>query len=319
MLGIALVATTAMAETPAGSAALQADVVISRLPQHQRSFTVSGHSAGGTMASQHAIAFSDRVTGLGHYQAAPWGCSRLLLDREDREVFDENFNSRCVGSDAQHALVAMIHRSFAHGGIADPANLRRMPIFFYSGLADTIVNASTVETAAAFYELLSDNVVGVRIPHARHSIVVTNCSVCNPCGKFGPPFLNACSYDAAGKTFAHLLGTLVPPTEAPADHVWRIDQRAFYPAKATDLEMGMGPHAFLYMPHACREDRTRCRLHVFYHGCYESVTAVRETDRIPTIAARTFTRAHRGGGYRSPHAQQADVFGMCVCWTARPT
>ena len=28
-------------------------------------FTISGHSSGGSMASQHFVAFSDRVLGLG--------------------------------------------------------------------------------------------------------------------------------------------------------------------------------------------------------------------------------------------------------------
>ena len=36
------------------------------LPQASpRTFTVSGHSSGGSMASQHFVAFSDRVVGLG--------------------------------------------------------------------------------------------------------------------------------------------------------------------------------------------------------------------------------------------------------------
>ena len=41
------------------------------------SFTVAGHSSGGSMASQHFVTFSDRITGLGHIDAAPYGCSKL--------------------------------------------------------------------------------------------------------------------------------------------------------------------------------------------------------------------------------------------------
>jgi poly(3-hydroxybutyrate) depolymerase len=65
-----------------------------------RSFTVSGHSSGGSMASQHAIAYSDRIAGLGHYQAAPWGCSHLIDSTE-------NYNEACVGLNASWAMAAL--------------------------------------------------------------------------------------------------------------------------------------------------------------------------------------------------------------------
>ena len=50
-------------------------------------FTVSGHSSGGTMASSHFVAFNSLVSGLGHLEAAPYGCSAQMAPSElDDEV-----------------------------------------------------------------------------------------------------------------------------------------------------------------------------------------------------------------------------------------
>jgi pimeloyl-ACP methyl ester carboxylesterase len=135
-------------------------------------FTVCGHSSGGSMASQHAVVFSDRVVGLGHFQAAPWGCSHLIDKKE------EDYNDQCANSTASHAMAALAHSAFERGDIADPANLRQMPIFYYAGEVDSVVEPPTVEAAAGFYKLLSDRVVGLTVADAEHSFVTgTNCSV----------------------------------------------------------------------------------------------------------------------------------------------
>lgn len=38
------------------------------------------------MASQHFMAFSDTVVGLGHLQAAPYGCSKQLASEADHTI-----------------------------------------------------------------------------------------------------------------------------------------------------------------------------------------------------------------------------------------
>ncbi|EOD19976.1 hypothetical protein EMIHUDRAFT_43444, partial [Emiliania huxleyi CCMP1516] len=233
-------------------------------------FTVCGHSSGGSMASQHAVAFSDRVAGLGHFQAASWGCSRLI------NKSTEDYNQRCANSTASHAMAALVASAFERGDISSPTNLRQMPIFYYAGEWDTIVEPATVRAAAGFYQLLSERVVGLTVEGAEHAFE------CNACWYLGAPYLNDCRYDMAGHKLAghmlaHLLGALSPAVPAPSRRLHRLKQSPYFPANASCADMGMGPHAFLYLPRGCRSGRGVCRLHVVYHGCSSSVVAIGST------------------------------------------
>ena len=76
---------------------------------------------------------------------------------------------------------------------------------------------------------------------------------------------------------AHLLGALSPAVPAPSRRLHRLKQSPYFPANASCADMGMGLHAFLYLPRGCRSGRGVCRLHVVYHGCSSSVVAIGST------------------------------------------
>ena len=58
-------------------------------------FSLSGHSSGGSIASTHFFAFSDRIVGLGHIQAAPYGCARVL-NESNSSAFNDLCNKPAV-------------------------------------------------------------------------------------------------------------------------------------------------------------------------------------------------------------------------------
>ena len=190
-------------------------------------FTLSGHSSGGSMASAHAIAFSDRVAGLGHFQAAPYGCSRLI----NKSV--EDYNDNCTGAIASEAMYEYAKYSFSRGRIADLGNLWTTPVFVYAGEWDTVVHPAVGEAAAAFYTKLSCNVTSVMLPTAEHAFAVESpCVDCNPCSYLGPPYINNCNFDLAGRMLSHLYSHLLPRVASHQANFHVVDQKALpHPAQ----------------------------------------------------------------------------------------
>ena len=228
-------------------------------------FTVSGHSSGGSMASTHLLAFSDRVVGLGQMQAAAWGCSHLI------NKYECDYNQKCANQTATARMLDIAKKRAQQGLIAPLDNLRGIPVMLYAGGRDTIVYAAVVNASADFYRGLDASVSLKLIPRAEHAVATdTECPVCDRCGYLGPPFINFCDYDLAGTILTTLLGPLSPRTMPGA--VSKLDQSAFFPSGSPTADMGMAAHAFAYVPQRCAAAGTgrACRLHVVYHGCDES-------------------------------------------------
>jgi hypothetical protein len=169
--------------------------VASPQQKHQR-FTVCGHSSGGAMASNHFLAFSDRVVGLGQIESGNYACERV---RNDTNVT---------------AMLSYARESAAAGKIAPLALAARAPIYVMEGGNDTCAK-TTPATSAAFYRLIAANQSQVAfhiVPHAEHGFVTDlapSCPSCVSCGTLGG-MVQECGYDMAGAMFTHLLGALRP-------------------------------------------------------------------------------------------------------------
>ena len=153
------------------------------------------------MASQHFVAFADRVLGLGHLDAAPFGCSAISRSTG----FD--YNKRCATGSAG-AMAQYARKQAAAGKIADVAAMAKRPVWVMASDADTVVYPAVGVNAAAFYETFSDNVLLHRVPKAEHAFVVDyDCPTCNSCGQLKSPFINNCGYvcgpPSATCTLAH--------------------------------------------------------------------------------------------------------------------
>ena len=148
-----------------------------RKPFPTVSFTVSGHSSGGSMASQHYLAFSDQISGLGHLDAAPYGCSKL-------QSSSCKYNCACKGDAAVGQMLAYAKESAEAGRIAALSHVRGAKVWVMSGGSDTIVNHTVGHSAAALYGRMGADVVFHVVPGAEHAFVTdTNSSgVCNNCG-----------------------------------------------------------------------------------------------------------------------------------------
>lgn len=228
-------------------------------------FTVSGHSSGGSMASQHFFAFSDRIKGLGHFQAAPYGCSKLPV----RPACTTQPELISVEEMAVYAVASALE-----GRIAPLEGVRERPIYVNSGGQDSVVRALVNIRAAELYGRFSDRVEAVELPLAQHAFITDDScpsSVCSGCGTLGSPFLNDCGYDMAGAMLAHLYGTLEPRGVADSSRIREVNQADFFPSGSTPSSIGMNERAFVYVPQRCSADTTACRVHVMYHGCNSGV------------------------------------------------
>ena len=111
---------------------------MSSLPVVMKHWSISG----GSMASQHFVAFSARVMGLGHFQAAPYGCSQES-NRNACLTQPQNLNV--------NNLVSYLNTNAAKSGTIDsPSNMRVRPVWVFAGARDSVVVPGVVEKSAEF-------------------------------------------------------------------------------------------------------------------------------------------------------------------------
>lgn len=252
------------------------------------------------MASQHAIAFSDRVRGLGHFQAAPFGCSRLLKEAARSETntvatgrTTGDYNHECQTDASAAKMAYYVAESFRGGRVANPANLRDRPVWVYAGAKDTIVFPAVGAAAATFYRALGSDVRAVTMPGAEHAFATDHdCDVCHRCGYLGRPFVNYCGFDMVGHMLAHVLGELRPRAGWRLGSLRQLSQPPFFPENTTAAQIGMGPTAYAYVPQACAGAGS-CRLHVAYHGCSSSVAALGGLDIVLHAGYNGWAEANR--------------------------
>lgn len=230
-------------------------------------FTVSGHSSGGSMASQHFMAFSESVLGLGHFQAAPYSCSR-----------QSGPASQCTTSPQNLDVASMIEyteQSAEDGKIDDPANLGTHPIWVFGGGTDSIVLPLVCSKAAELYRHFAGNVQAEELAGCQHAFATDlEWSGSNACGVLRAPFINFCGYDMAGKMLAHLYGDLNARVQPVANHFVEIDQTVYFAAGYGARQIGMGETGYVYLPDSCADEPGSCSVHVMYHGCSGSVWSV---------------------------------------------
>ena len=250
-------------------------------------FSISGHSSGGSMASNHFAAFSGTVTGLGHLQAAPYGCAAQAAPRD-------RYHLPCTTAPdglSVDALVAYAAAAHAAGKIDDPANWAARNVYLYAGGADSVVKADVVRKAAELYGRgggTGTGKVALHVePGAQHAFATDIAGYGNDCGVLASPYINYCGYDMAGAVLAAIYGAgnLAPRVDPVDSHVVAIDQGKYLAAlgfkKAADASMA--ETAYVYVPTACKADPAACaRIHVVYHGCQSYFGAVADAIYVHT-------------------------------------
>ena len=220
--------------------------------------TASGVSAGGYMAHQLHVAYSDRISGVGLIAAGPYNCAEGNL----ATAMGRCMASANPGPDPD-AILATLHEWAASARIAEVDNLRDDPVWIMRGSNDAIVAPEVVKALEAVYQALGSSVVArYDLPFAHHFPTE---SVGSACETSAPPFLGQCDFDAAGQILKHLYSDLRPPAIEAAG-VW--SEVAIENAQAAHLLES----AYRYEPEACAQKV--CDVHIVLHGCAQSGATV---------------------------------------------
>jgi poly(3-hydroxybutyrate) depolymerase len=224
--------------------------------------TVSGISAGGQMAHQLHISYSDMFSGAGMIASGPFGCADGSL---------ATAMARCMGKTDKPIPVAELAESIntaaEQGLVADPKNLADDPVWLFHGTLDTTVAAEVNDAAQALYAefIPAEQITYVNDVAAIHNFPASGQG--SECTAMEPPFVGNCDYDAAGEILNHLYTGLEKPSSEAETALHTVNLPA-----AT--EAGLSDTAYLFVPPACADGAQSCALHLVLHGCAQSAVTV---------------------------------------------
>ncbi len=220
--------------------------------------TVSGISSGAYMAGQLHVAHSELFNGAGLIAGGPYWCASGTM----KKGLGPCMNGGDVGL---QELLAYAEQQEKSAAIDALDNLKDDRAWIFHGTLDSIVNAEVPAAARSFYEafLGAENITLVTEVEAPHGMPTL--TVGADCANVTTPFLNACSYDAAGALLQVLAGPLNARTTATGE------LRAVAQPGASDAEML--ETALLYVPSSCAGGEP-CGVHVALHGCQQSAEFV---------------------------------------------
>ena len=230
--------------------------------------SVSGISSGAYMAVQFHVAYSSVVKGAGVIAGGPYNCAEGSAVRALRN---------CMKPDSSHpvpdvkSLAAMTDELARSGDIDNTANLSKSKVWLFSGTEDTVVKQPVMDALHQYYKryVPPANIYYKHDLHAGHGMIVED-KTANACSANASPYINNCSYDAAGRLLEHTYGTLNPPSRTLSGRFVEFDQREFLEGDA--YSHSMRNSGFAYVPASCAS--TRCRVHVALHGCLQHFDAV---------------------------------------------
>lgn len=237
--------------------------------------SVSGLSAGGFMAGQFFVAYSDIVAGAGIFAGGPYGCARgdIIKALDDCMACPSLLTFAVMNDLVQKA------RALARAGRIDPPeNLQNRKVYLFSGLADKTVSPGVVDRAYDWY--LKAGVPRAALHYkksvpAGHALpTVAYGNVCDDVDR--PPWMSACRYDGAGEMLRHIYGPLKPARKATGRLVEFAQKDFADVASATPGELaaraGLHEFGYAYVPQSCAQGAV-CRIHVVFHGCRQIVDA----------------------------------------------
>jgi poly(3-hydroxybutyrate) depolymerase len=240
------------------------------------------------MAVQYHLAHSTRVIGAGVVAGGPYGCAAgrrgcslaFGVQRQFCRAFHvctafarETFGilAPYFGPPGHSESVEIARRAAAVGDIDPLSGLADDRVWLLAGRRDTLVPPGVMTDVHAFYTTLlagsSGEIVfnSLDVGHA----MVTDRPGADRCLAPGPPYINDCSYDAAGQMLSFIHEVELPPTRPAADAnaLFTIDQAAFF--DMGDPSVSLAREAHLYVPSRCRQGAS-CPVHVAFHGCRQN-------------------------------------------------
>jgi hypothetical protein len=239
-------------------------------PQHAdlSETSVSGVSSGGYMAVQFHVAYSGLVSGAGVIAGGPYDCADDSIWRATHNCMhpDRSNPVPAVGH-----LIARTERLAASGDIDHPSHLARAKVWLFSGTQDHIVSQPVMDALEKYYEhyVTQGRIFYKRDLEAGHGMIVDD-NTAEACPSNTDPYINHCSYDAAGLLLKQIYGGLNPPLSQLTGTFMEYDQREFLNGDA--YAHSMRDSGFVYVPQACRT--SRCHVHVALHGCLQNYDTI---------------------------------------------
>jgi poly(3-hydroxybutyrate) depolymerase len=224
--------------------------------------TVSGISAGGQMAHQMHIAYSDLFNGAGIIAGGPFGCADGSL---------ATAMARCMGK-ADDAFpvteqAAAIRTAAGEGRLAATDALADDPVWLFHGSLDTTVATAVSDALAALYAefVPAGQIRYVTDIGSGHTFPAQGRG--SECSAMEAPFVADCDYDAAGEMLQYLYPDLKSPDSALESNLTETS----LPGAAA---AGLSETAYLLIPPVCVEGEQACALHLVLHGCAQSAVQV---------------------------------------------
>ncbi len=270
--------------------------------------SVSGLSSGAYMAVQLHVAYSDRFMGVGAVAGGPFFCAEHYDSAAISEVQARCLSASQADHSARTYIEAA-RRAAAAGHIAALAHLSQDRVFLFNSHSDQVVNPSLGKISQRFYQQFVDHREQIQawsflprfgplypvahgMPTAKQRFrdfshagdLLTPCAPSRsgrqPWLRGSDPWLYYCNlglldgYDLVQDMLSHIYGALARAKPAQADHMYAFDQLPYLadPAITSNTALaahGLGRQAYLYIPAACHQGQSACRLHVALHGCHQ--------------------------------------------------
>jgi len=230
-----------------------------------------GISAGGAMAIQYHVAHSALVSKMASVAGPPYWCAEGLLEQAVTACESE---PELISVDI---LIAAALANQAAGTIDNTDFLHDSMAYIYTGTKDTVVHNGVIEKSLAFYQHFlgnsSNQIDYVDTIPSEHSWVTKDYG--NPCAFLGSPYINNCDYDQSGIVLGFFYGNLSAPVDKinPANII-SFNQALYIPSGSTTTSLSLDEKGFLYVPTACNDLKTVCRLVVVFHGCLQTYTNI---------------------------------------------
>ncbi|EXA28966.1 hypothetical protein FOVG_19466 [Fusarium oxysporum f. sp. pisi HDV247] len=222
------------------------------------SVSVSGFSAGGFMAAQLGVAYSDTFKiGFGVLAGGPYDCAR------------NQHYTNCMYNLTPSITQPVANMKSWSGNQIDPiANLPNRKIYMQVGSADTTVGPKPLnQLKAQLANFVGQSKVSFVTTNGAAHVFPTDFSATgnNNCGRAASPYISNCGYDGAGDVLKWMYGALNPRTNRALSGTL-----VSFAQTGTKGASGMDTTGYLYVPQVCQDGSTVCKLHVALHGCQQS-------------------------------------------------
>jgi len=221
--------------------------------------STSGISAGGAMANQIQVAFSQAIMGAGIVAGPPYFCAMDLLAEALVSCTTQ------PGGISLELLYAATEMASALAQIDNIGNLTKAKIMLFTGADDSVVVPGVMAITNTYYShfIPSKNINFINeVYQAAHGWPTNNYG--NPCSTFAAPYIINCNYDWAGAMLQWIYGNFSAPVTA--GQLQTFDQ-SFYTGSYTPAQISLDKTGVLYVPSQCQNGKALCKLHITFHGC----------------------------------------------------